>query len=56
MGECPEDYALIQYAKYLNCKPWELMEQSIWWRIRASQFMTAESSARKILDARNNNK
>lgn len=52
MGECPDDYALIKAANYLNCKPWELMEQSMWWRIRALKFMTAEAEAAEIRQRR----
>jgi len=49
MGACPDDYALVQAAKYLGVAPWELMEQSIWWMDRALMFMTAEYEAQEIL-------
>lgn len=48
MGACPEDYNVVKAAQYLGCKPWELMEQPIWWRDRAIKFMNAETQARKI--------
>jgi hypothetical protein len=47
--QCPAPYALIQKAKYLNCKPWELLEQSVYWQDWAAISMTAEHDARKIL-------
>lgn len=53
MGVCPEEYALIQAAKYLNCKPWELLEVSIFWQDKAFKYMTAENNARKTLEQRN---
>jgi len=51
MGACPEDYSLVKAAQWLGVAPWELMEQSIWWRDRAIMFMNAEAEAQKILDA-----
>ena len=50
MGACPEDYTLVKAAQYLGVAPWELMEQSIWWRERAIMFMNAEAGAAKILE------
>lgn len=47
---CPDWYALIQASKYLNCKPWELMEVSIFWKHVALKSMTAEYEAKQILD------
>jgi hypothetical protein len=47
-GKCPDDYALVQAAKYLGVAPWELMHQSAWWRIRALKFMNAEVEGDKI--------
>jgi hypothetical protein len=52
LGECPDYYGLIQASKYLNCKPWELWEQPLFWRIAASRCMRADESARKTLEAR----
>jgi hypothetical protein len=51
MGACPEDYHLFKTAQWLGVAPWELMEQSIWWRDRAIMFMNAETQAAKIIDA-----
>jgi len=51
MGACPEDYNVVKVAQWLGVAPWELMEQSIWWRDRAIMFMNAEAEAQKILDA-----
>jgi hypothetical protein len=53
MGACPDDYAVVQAAKYLGVAPWELMEQSVWWMKRALMFMTAEVEAQEIIDAHN---
>jgi hypothetical protein len=35
----------MQAAKYLNCQPWELMEQSVYWQDKAHIAMTAEQQA-----------
>jgi hypothetical protein len=48
MGACPEDYNVVQTARYLGVAPWELMQQSIWWQERAILFMNAETQAAKI--------
>lgn len=47
VGECPDWYVLIQAAKYLGVPPWELMEQSIWWRDKALIAMSAEAQAQE---------
>jgi hypothetical protein len=47
MGSCPDDYVIVQAAKYYGVPPWELMKQSMFWRVRALMFMEAEESARK---------
>lgn len=52
MGECPDFYALIQHAKYLRVAPWELQEQSLFWRYAAATCLEGEHQARKTLDAR----
>jgi hypothetical protein len=49
MGAPPEDYVLFQVAKYCNAKPWEMAEQSIWWKYKALNYMNAEAEAEKIL-------
>jgi hypothetical protein len=45
MGECPDDYALIQAAKYLGVAPWDLMRQPTFWKIRALKYMRIENEA-----------
>lgn len=45
---CPDWYALIQSAKYLNVAPWDLLDQSVWWRDKALIAMSAEQSAQEI--------
>lgn len=52
LGECPQDYGLVQAAKYYNVPPWVLWEQPVFWKIRAHKFMQAEHSAQKTLDER----
>jgi hypothetical protein len=47
---CPDWYALLAAATYLHCQPWDLLEQSIWWRDRAIIAMNAEQSARKSIE------
>jgi len=49
---CPDYYRLIKGAKYLGVKPWELLEQPIWWLDVAIKCMTAEAGAEKILNRR----
>lgn len=49
---CPDWYMVIQAAKYLGVAPWELMEQSVYWRDKAAIAMTAEHNARKSLEDR----
>jgi hypothetical protein len=46
---CPPEYALFKAAKECNCKPWELLEQSIWWRDWALKIISAEVIAHKQL-------
>jgi hypothetical protein len=51
MGECPEDYALVQAAKYYGVAPWELLKQSIWWIDRAlNLYMPAEHEAQESIE------
>jgi len=49
---CPDWYAVMQAAKYLNVAPWELVDQSVYWRDKALIAMSAEAQAQKILDTR----
>lgn len=52
MGDCPAWYPVMQAAKYLGVAPWELMEQSIWWRDKALIAMSAENEAQEIRNQR----
>lgn len=52
-GEPPPDYALFQAAKYCNCPPWELLEQSIVWKFKALDYLSAEAEAQDIISKRN---
>jgi hypothetical protein len=47
MGVCPDWYATVQAAKYLEVAPWELLKQSIWWQDKALIAMTAEHEAQE---------
>lgn len=51
MGVCPDWYAVMQAAKYLNCTPWELMSQSVYWIDRAFDAMDGERQAQETLQA-----
>lgn len=53
MGALPEDYPLFAAARYLGVAPWELAEQSLYWKNRALIFMEEEAEAQKIIDAHN---
>ncbi len=54
MGACPDDYAIVQAAKYYGVAPWELMAQGVWWMDRAlTLYMPAEVEAQEIIDAHN---
>ena len=43
---------LFQAAKYCNAKPWEMVEQSIWWTDKALNYLSAEGEAQEILKNR----
>ncbi len=49
MGAVPEWYVYMQAAKYLGVAPWELMEQSVYWRNKAIIALSAENEAREII-------
>lgn len=48
MGYCPDWYEVIQVAKYLGCKVWELEDQPMYWHQKALIAMEAEAQAQKI--------
>jgi hypothetical protein len=48
MGYCTDWYRLLCLADRLHCAPWELLEQSIYWRTIAAKAITAENQAMKI--------
>ena len=52
LGECPGDYALFKAAQYCNAKPWEMVEQSLWWTYKALDYMSAEAEAQEIINNR----
>jgi len=45
----PDWYPLLKAAKYLGVAPWELAEQSIWWRDIALKAMSAEARFQEYL-------
>jgi hypothetical protein len=49
MGHVPAGYALFKAAQFCNCAPWELLEQSVYWRDRAIVYLSAENQGREIL-------
>ena len=48
MGYVPDWYYLILAADRLHCTPWELLEQSIYWRDTALKAISAEVEAKNI--------
>jgi len=46
----PWYYPIFKAAKECNCKPWELLEQSVFWRDAAIKVVSAEAQAQKIID------
>lgn len=46
---CPAWYPLFVAANYLHVPPWELLDQSVYWRDKALIAQAAEAGARKIL-------
>jgi hypothetical protein len=48
-GAPPEDYKIFKAAQYCNCKPWELVEQSLFWTFKALDYMSAEEEAQKSI-------
>lgn len=46
---CPDEYAYIQAAKYLNTTPWELLNQPMYWTDWAFGSMAVENQVQKIL-------
>jgi hypothetical protein len=48
MGQCTDYYALAQAARYWQCPPWELAQQSVYWQDIAHKCMTAEADGQKI--------
>lgn len=50
---CPEWYPLLQAAKYLGCKPWELLDQAAWWKDKALIALAAENEAQEQIAERN---
>lgn len=47
MGELPEWYISLRAAKYLGCKPWELIEQPVIWQEYALAAVRAEGTAQE---------
>lgn len=50
MGDCPDWYAHIQAAKYLNIDPEKLLDISTYWKDRALIALGAEAQARATLE------
>jgi hypothetical protein len=48
---CPDWYPFIQAAKYLGTDPLKLIHASAWWTDIALTAISAEATARKILEA-----
>jgi hypothetical protein len=48
MGYVPDWYYLVRACDRLHCKPWELLEQSIYWQDIALKAISAEVEAENI--------
>lgn len=48
MGYCPDFYILLRACDRLHCKPWELLEQSIYWQDVALKAISGEREGQKI--------
>ena len=46
---CPDWYPLFRAARYLNVAPWELLQQSVWWRDKALIAQSAEQQTQEIM-------
>lgn len=49
IGEPPEDYLTYKAAQWMHVPPWELVEQPLVYKLKALDYMTAESEAQEIL-------
>ena len=49
---CPEWYPLFLAADRCHAKPWEMVEQSVWWSDKALTALSAENWARDYLQSR----
>jgi hypothetical protein len=56
MGACPEDYLTFKAAQFCGVPPWELQEQSMVWKYKALEYMSAEAEGEKILADHNSRK
>ena len=52
MGYVPDWFLVLRACDRLHCKPWELLEQSIYWQDIALKAITAENEAAKIRQQR----
>ena len=50
--EFPEWYVVVQAAKWLGVKPWDLLEQPVWWLHWGLAGRAAEAKAEKTLNER----
>jgi len=48
-GECPQDYALVQAAKYCGVPPWVMAKKGLAWQLKILDYMSAEGEAQKII-------
>ena len=51
-GTCLDAYPLFRAARYMSVPPWELAEQSAYWRDMALILESAEIAAKNEIDAR----
>lgn len=54
MGYCPDWYLAVRASDRLHCKPWELIEQSIYWQDVGLKAISGEIEGAKIKAQRGN--
>jgi hypothetical protein len=52
LARCPDWYPVFKAAQFCNCKPWELVKESVFWKDKALKALTAEAEAQEFLSNR----
>ena len=56
MGEPPEDYTIMQAAKWLGIPVPAIADTPVWWLYKAIDYMSAEAEGQKSLADHNSRK